>query len=137
MVSKLLFRQFSHVAFIILGHFLVTKAKVVTEKIIRLGIPLPVTNRVSDTTNYDAVHRLTAAAETIAYLNRIYAKENITIQYSFFDTGEDSFTAGAQAGITLSKRMFNGRGLHGIIGGKLKYIIYMSIYVCSFTCIQT
>eukprot|EP00596_Hydrurales_sp_CCMP1899_P000167 CAMPEP_0119051388 /NCGR_PEP_ID=MMETSP1177-20130426/73021_1 /TAXON_ID=2985 /ORGANISM="Ochromonas sp, Strain CCMP1899" /LENGTH=1001 /DNA_ID=CAMNT_0007030573 /DNA_START=227 /DNA_END=3232 /DNA_ORIENTATION=- len=80
----------------------------------------------------DAVHRLVSSVGTIKLLNEMYAPINLRVEYVFLDSGTDSFTSGAQAGITLSKMMFKDHdshnmgmnhtmssafGVHGIVGG--------------------
>jgi hypothetical protein len=115
-------RHLLNVVFVITGLFLITEA--LTEKVVRIAIPLPISNALTDTTNTDAVQRLLSSAATINYLNQLYAPMNLRIEYVFLDSGTDSFTSGAQTGITLSKMMFkdntgeaNAYGVHGIVGG--------------------
>jgi hypothetical protein len=48
-----MFRHLLNVVFVIIGHFSITEA--LTEKVVRIAVPLPISNAVTDTTNMDAV----------------------------------------------------------------------------------
>lgn len=90
---------------------------------ISIGCVLPITG-VNDTTDNDAIQKLSLFIKTIEYERTVVAKYNVTIEFIIYDVGGigNGFTAGAESGYQLTMVAFKKLGIHGVIGASVNVI---------------